>query len=158
MTESVSDYTISPAGLASLETELAELEGSGREEIAARIRTAREWGDLKENGEYHAAKEAQAHLETRILYLRDRILNAVVAESDSGSVVAFGSTVTVRDDARGSEQTFTLAGSTESDVGKGVLSIASPVARALLGAVEGDVVTVVLPSGATRELRVASIA
>ena len=106
MTESVSDYTISAAGLAGLETELAELEGAGREEIAARIRTAREWGDLKENGEYHAAKEAQAHLETRILYLRDRILNAVVAEGDAGGTVSFGSTVTVRDESRGSEQTL----------------------------------------------------
>lgn len=158
MTESVSDYTISAAGLAGLETELAELEGAGREEIAARIRTAREWGDLKENGEYHAAKEAQAHLETRILYLRDRILNAVVAEGDAGGTVSFGSTVTVRDESRGSEQTFTLAGSAESDVGKGVLSIASPVARALLGAGVGDVVTVALPSGATRDLRVVSVA
>ena len=81
-----------------------------------------------------------------------------MAEGDAGGTVSFGSTVTVRDESRGSEQTFTLAGSAESDVGKGVLSIASPVARALLGAGVGDVVTVALPSGATRDLRVVSVA
>lgn len=157
MSEPVSDYTITADGLARLEAELADLEGRGREEVAARIKTAREWGDLKENGEYHAAKEAQAHLETRILYLRDRTLNAVVAAGDGASTVSFGSTVTVRDEERGSEQTFTLAGSAESDVGKGVLSIASPVAKALLGAAPGDVVAVALPSGGERRLRVVSV-
>ena len=88
------------AGLEALHAELAELEGDGRREIAARIKTAREWGDLKENSEYHDAKNEQAHLETRILRLREKIANAVVVEdaAPTGGVVGFGSTVVVRDE------------------------------------------------------------
>ena len=67
-------------GLQALQAELAELEGDGRREIAGRIKTAREWGDLKENSEYHDAKNEQAHLETRIQRLREKIANAVVVE------------------------------------------------------------------------------
>jgi len=157
----MSDYTISPEGLAELERELGELEGDGRLEIAARIKTAREWGDLKENGEYHAAKEAQSHMETRILKLRDRIINAVVAEpaqdGAGATVVAFGSRVTFAPADGGSEQTFTLVGSTEADAKQGTLSVASPVAKALIGTAPGDVVVVRLPSGAERHLRVVSV-
>ncbi|MEI7625612.1 MAG: transcription elongation factor GreA [Actinomycetota bacterium] len=164
-----SDYTISPEGLAELERELAELEGPGRLEIAARIKTAREWGDLKENGEYHAAKEAQSHMETRVLKLRDRIINAVVvapgeaAGEGAGTgagikAVVFGSKVTYSPVAGGPEQTFTLVGSTEADAKLKLLSVASPVAKALMGATAGDVVTVRLPSGDRRELRVVTVA
>src|ERR1700750_2553878 len=88
-------------GLEELNAELAELEGEGRREIAERIKTAREWGDLKENSEYHDAKNDQAHLETKIARLRERISAAVVVEADAGSnaagVVGFGSSVHVRD-------------------------------------------------------------
>src|SRR6476660_4199620 len=89
------------ARLEALERELAALEGEGRSEIAARIKTAREWGDLKENAEYHDAKNDQAHLETKILRLRSRIVNAVVVEDDPAAragMVGFGSTVVVVDD------------------------------------------------------------
>jgi transcription elongation factor GreA len=157
----MSDYEISPEGLAELERELAELEGDGRLEIAARIKTAREWGDLKENAEYHAAKEAQSHMETRILKLRDRIINAVVtdpaARGNGSTVVAFGSRVTFAPADGGGEQTFTLVGSTEADARQGTLSVASPVAKALIGTAAGDVVIVRLPSGAERHLRVVSV-
>ena len=84
-------------GLAALRAEIAELETTGRDQIAAQIKTAREWGDLKENAEYHAAKEAQAHLETRIARLRERELNAaLVDENSTGDGVQFGSTSSSR--------------------------------------------------------------
>src|SRR5215467_5016887 len=92
------------AGLEALEQELAALEGPGRNEIAARIKTAREWGDLKENAEYHDAKNDQAHLETKIARLREKLLRADVQESPGGSdVVALGSRVTVKDEGSGRE-------------------------------------------------------
>src|ERR1022692_5255452 len=79
--------------------ELAVLEGEGRRAMAARIKTAREWGDLKENSEYHDAKNDQAHLETKIVLLRERLARAKVVEAATGDhgVVAFGSTLLVRD-------------------------------------------------------------
>src|ERR1700734_768325 len=100
---------ITAEGLKELEAELAALEGEGRREIAERIKTAREWGDLKENSEYHDAKNDQAHLETKIARLRDKIADAVVvAEKPSGGgVVGLGSTVVVSDEG-GSEQTWTI--------------------------------------------------
>src|SRR3954463_5443281 len=89
--------------------ELASLEGEGRREIAARIKTAREWGDLKENSEYHDAKNDQAHLETKIKRLRADLLAAEVREPETGSETAgFGSRVTVRDELSGRESTYTL--------------------------------------------------
>src|SRR5712671_1672089 len=87
---------ITEEGLQSLHAELEALEGEGRREIAERIKTAREWGDLKENAEYHDAKNEQAHLETKIARLRERIAAAVVVEeasTSSGDVVGFGSSV-----------------------------------------------------------------
>lgn len=148
MAENDARYQITPESLATLEAELARLEGEGRREIAARIKTAREWGDLKENGEYHAAKEAQAHLETQILRLRDRILNAVVVESAAGGEeVALGSTVTVLDQGTQRTATYTFVSAAEADPTLGRLSLDSPVGRALLGAREGDVRTLETPRG-----------
>ncbi len=101
---------ITAAGLEELNGELAALEGEGRREIAERIKTAREWGDLKENSEYHDAKNDQAHLETKIARLREKIADAVVVEEEgagAGGVVGFGSTVVVRDDD-GVERTWRI--------------------------------------------------
>src|SRR3954451_7984065 len=106
---------ITAEGLDELRAELDRLESTGREEIAQQIKTAREWGDLKENAEYHAAKEAQAHLETRILRLRDRIKNADVVEVAVGDVVGFGSTVEVEDEQTGRRSTYRLVHSNEAD-------------------------------------------
>ena len=99
---------ITAEGLQTLQAELAELEGEGRREIAERIKTAREWGDLKENSEYHDAKNDQAHLETKIARLRERISTAVVVEETAASRRrrGFGSTVVVRD-AAGAERSWT---------------------------------------------------
>src|SRR5690606_28502952 len=108
---------ITAEGLAALKAELEQLEGEGRRAMAARILSARELGDLSENAEYHAAKEDQAHLETRILRLTERLRNASVVEVDNGSsVVAFGSTVQVTDEASGRESTYTIVGPTEADL------------------------------------------
>src|SRR5436305_9180196 len=103
---------ITSEGLDAVKAELAQLETTGRREIAARILTARGHGDLKENAEYHAAKEDQAHLETRILRLRQRLRNAVVVDtvSDGGSTFAFGTSAEVRDEGTGDVHTWTIVG------------------------------------------------
>jgi transcription elongation factor GreA len=95
-------------GYETLRKEVEHLETVAREEIAKQIKTAREWGDLKENAEYHAAKDAQAHLETRILTLREQLDNAEVVEKVQGDVVGFGSTVEVEDESTKRRSTYTL--------------------------------------------------
>jgi transcription elongation factor GreA len=146
------------AGLQELGEELAQLEGPGRREIAERIKTAREWGDLKENSEYHDAKNDQAHLETKIARLRDKIADAVIVEEETASgsgVVGFGSTVVVRDQD-GVEQTWRIVSSHDAAPGEGRLSAESPVAVALLGRAPGDQTSVSLPKG-KRTLVVVSV-
>ena len=136
-------------GLQELEGELAVLEGDGRREIAERIKTAREWGDLKENSEYHDAKNDQAQNETKIARLREKISGAVVVQETSdgaGGVVGFGSTVVVRDED-GAEQTWRIVSSHDAAPAEGRLSAESPVAMALLGRGPGDQVSVSLPKG-----------
>src|SRR5215217_303616 len=124
---------ITREGLASLKSELEDLEGEGRRAIAQRILVARELGDLSENAEYHAAKEDQAHLETKIARLTERLRNATVVESvKDATVVTFGATVTVTDVASGRATTYTIVGATEADIKQGRLSAESPVAQALI--------------------------
>ncbi len=145
-------------GLEALEAELAALEGEGRREIAERIKTAREWGDLKENSEYHDAKNEQAHLETKIARLREKIAAAVIVEEApalADGVVGFGSTVVVRDQ-EGVEQTWRIVSSHDAAPGEGRLSAESPVAVALLGRATGEQVSVSLPRG-RRTLTVLSV-
>jgi len=144
------ENAITAEGLEALRAELAELEGPGRQDIAKQIKTAREWGDLKENAEYHAAKEAQAHLETRILKIRDRIKNAEVVEVSTGGTVGFGSTVVVEDESTGKQSTYRIVASNEADIAKGLLSAESPVAAALDGKRAGDVGIVTTPRGERR--------
>jgi transcription elongation factor GreA len=146
---------ITPEGLEALKAELAELEGEGRREMAKRILAARELGDLKENAEYHIAKEDQAHLETRILRLQQRLRDARVVEAPRGAAdkVAFGATVTVADEAATGESTYTIVGPTEADMAAGKLSAESPVAQALLGKRTGEVAVFNTPRG-ERRLRV----
>src|SRR5271155_4007256 len=140
---------ITAEGLAELERQLEELEGEGRREIAERIKTAREWGDLKENSEYHDAKNEQAHLETKIARLREKIAAAVVVEEAptvAGGKVGLGSTVLVRDQD-GAENTWRIVSSPHAAPPEGRLSAESPVAVALLGHTPGDKVSVSLPRG-----------
>jgi transcription elongation factor GreA len=144
-------------GLASLEAELEELEGEGRREIAERIKTAREWGDLKENSEYHDAKNEQAHLETKIARVREKIAGAVVVQDApaAGGAVSFGSTVHVRAED-GAEHRWRIVSSHDAAPAEGRLSADSPVAVALLGRGTGDTVSVALPRG-QRKFTVVSV-
>lgn len=138
-------------GLEQLKRELYYLESSARRDIAKRILTARGHGDLKENAEYHAAKEDQAHLETRIVRLRRRLRHAVVVEpAQEGELLSFGRTAEVVDEATGASHAWTIVGPTEADLPAGKLSVESPVAQALLGHAPGDVVEVPTPKGARR--------
>jgi transcription elongation factor GreA len=149
---------ITEAGLAALKAEIGELETVGRREVAARILTARGHGDLKENSEYHAAKEDQAHLETRISRLRQRWRNAVVvhvAESP-GAAFAFGRSAEVRDEETGEVHTWTIVGGAEADRAQGKLSVESPVGKALLDQVPGATIEVPTPRG-TRWLTIERI-
>ncbi|HEV7808573.1 MAG TPA: transcription elongation factor GreA [Solirubrobacteraceae bacterium] len=141
---------ITPEGLSALREEIAQLESAGRAEMAVRIKAARELGDLKENAEYHIAKDDQAHLETKIKRLTERLRAARVVEGTTDpEIVGFGSTVLVTDDA-GRETEFTLVGPTEADLKTGRLSAESPVARALVGARAGETVAVQTPGGERR--------
>jgi transcription elongation factor GreA len=143
---------ITPEGLEALKAEIERLEGEARREIARRIKIARELGDLSENAEYHIAKEDQAHLETRIARLNERLRNARVVRAPVDSdIVAFGSTVTVADEDSGNETTWTLVGPTEADVRAGKLSAESPMAKALIGRRAGDQVEVQTPRGVRRQ-------
>jgi transcription elongation factor GreA len=139
---------ITPEGIEALHREIEELEGPRRTEMAARIKAARELGDLKENAEYHIAKEDQAHLETRIKRLRERLRNAVVVEAeDGGDGFAFGRTAEVLDEGKGEVNTWTLVGSTEADLGAGRLSAESPIGEALRDARVGERVEIETPKG-----------
>ena len=140
-----------------LRAELEHLEGPRRTEIAKQIKTAREWGDLKENAEYHAAKDAQAHLETKILTLREQLDNAEIVEKASGGAAGIGSVVEVRDEASGRVSTYTLVPTREAVPKEGKLSLESPVGEALRDKRPGDVATVQTPRG-ERRLQVVSIA
>jgi transcription elongation factor GreA len=139
---------ITAEGLRLLEAELEELQTEGRRAMAARILAAREEGDLKENAEYHIAKNDQAHLETKIKRLRERLQMAVVVETDTGDeTFSFGRTAEVRDEESDTVYTWTIVGATEADLAQGKLSAESPVALALLGRRAGDVVEVETPRG-----------
>lgn len=135
-----------------LSTELEKLKTVERAAIAKAIDEARELGDLKENAEYHAAKDKQGLMEARINELTDVVGRAhVIDPSKLPHVrVSFGSTVALIDQEDESEVTYTIVGSHESNPQKGLISISSPLARVLLGKEEGDEIEVVLPSGVKR--------
>ena len=142
---------ITREGLEALKAELAELEGPARREIAERIKTAREWGDLKENSEYHDAKNDQAFLETKIARLTERLRNAeVVDAADAGGAAGVGTTVELRDEASDKTVSYHIVGATEADLSQGRLSVESPLAQAIIGRREGDDVVVSAPRGDRR--------
>ena len=145
---------VSKGALEKMKTELDELTRVRRPEVVARIKSAREHGDLKENAEYHAAREEQSFMEGRVQALEDRIRRAVVVEEVATGMVVIGSTVKV--EIMGDEVVYTIVGSAEADPANGKLSMASPVGSALLGAAAGQDVDVKTPRGAVR-YRVLSI-
>ena len=147
--------SITREGIVALRAELEQLEGPGRTEMAARIKTARELGDLKENADYHIAKDDQGHMEARIRRLRERLRRATVVEADDAppGSFAFGRTAEVLDESTGRVSTWTLVGSTEANLAEGKLSIESPVGRALRDRPLGETVSVETPRG-TKAYRV----
>lgn len=137
-------------GHAALETELRRLQSEERPRIIEAISEARSHGDLSENAEYHAAKEAQGMNEARIAELEDKLGRADVIDVAklSGTTVKFGATATLMDEDTDEEKRWQIVGELEADVRKGRISITSPMARALIGKKVGDVVDVTTPGGA----------
>ena len=137
------------AGLADLEDEFRRLKNDERPAISKAIGVAREHGDLKENAEYHAAKERQGMIEARLKDLEGIISCAEVIDPStlSGERVQFGATVALADEETDEESTFQIVGSEESDARSGKLSVTSPLARALIGKTLGDSAEVNTPGG-----------
>jgi len=132
-----------------LSQELEHLKTHERGAIAKVIDEARELGDLKENAEYHAAKDKQGLMEARIAELTDLVGRAQVIDPSTlaHERISFGSTVVMTDQETDEELSYTIVGGAESDPSRGLISFQSPVAKALLGKEEGDEVTITLPSG-----------
>jgi transcription elongation factor GreA len=139
---------VTAEGLVALETELEELTTHRRPEVIARIKAARELGDLSENADYEAARKEQSFLEGRILQLEQMIKYSVIIDTagDTGSTVVMGSTVVVETDRHG-EETFQIVGSAEADAASGKISFTSPIGKALLGHRAGETVRVQVPAG-----------
>lgn len=137
-------------GAERLREELHQLKSVDRPRIVEAIATAREHGDLKENAEYHAAKEQQGFLEGRIQEIEGRLSHAQIidiASLDPGDKVVFGAKVILINEDNGEEVTYQIVGDLEADISKGLLSINSPVARALIGKEVGEIATVNAPAG-----------
>ncbi len=149
---------MTPQGYAKLEEDLRRYKTQERRKIVKEIEEARAHGDISENAEFHAAKERQSHIETRILELEDKLARAQVIDPSalSGDAVRFGATVLVVDVETSEEIEYTLVGEDESDVSRGLISVTSPVARALLGKRLDDSVKVRVPRG-TREFEIREI-
>ena len=139
---------LTAGGLAALHAELDELTKRRRPEVIARIKSARELGDLSENADYEAARKEQSFLEGRVQQLEQMIKYAVMIEesSEGGTEVALGSTVVVETDRHG-EETFSIVGSAEADATAGKISFTSPIGRALMGRHPGETVRVQVPAG-----------
>ncbi|MCZ6517952.1 MAG: transcription elongation factor GreA [Gammaproteobacteria bacterium] len=137
-------------GAKKLRDELQRLKKEDRPRIVAAIAVARAHGDLRENAEYHAAKEEQGFIEARIKQIDGELSNAeiidITALSETGKVV-FGATVELIDEDSGKQVAYRIVGADEADIGSGLLSFSSPIARALIGREEGDVVEVITPGG-----------
>ena len=141
---------ITVLGLKKLQEELDEIKNIKRPKIIQAIAEARGHGDLKENAEYHAAKEQQAQTESRVLEINSVIARANVIDvtkiENTGKVI-FGSTVTVKDIEKGNKNTFKIVGKDEADVIKNLIYFKSPMGKSLIGKQSNDVVNVATPSG-----------
>lgn len=136
-------------GYQALDAELKRLKTEERPSVIQAISEARAHGDLSENAEYHAAKERQAFIETRVAEIEDKIARSQIIDISklSGKQVKFGATVNLIDEDTGDKAKYKIVGEDESDVKAGKVSITSPIARALIGKEEGDVVEVMAPGG-----------
>ena len=140
------------AGAEKLRAELKDLKSVQRPQVIQAIAEAREHGDLKENAEYHAAREQQSFIEGRIQEIEAALSNAEVIDvvavgANAGSKIVFGATVTLYDIEADKEVTYQIVGELEADIKQNLISITSPIARALIGKNEGDEITVQAPGG-----------
>ena len=151
-------FKLTQAGIDELTTEVETLIGL-RAEITERIKTAREMGDLSENAEYDAAKERQGFVEGRIQEVEGKLSNAQIIDPtllDADGRCVFGATVEIEDQDSGEAVTYQIVGEDEADIKTGKLSIASPMARALIGKYAGDIAQVQAPGG-VREFEVIDV-
>lgn len=150
---------ITAKGALRLRAELDELKSVKRPKVIAEIAEARAHGDLKENAEYHAARDQQSFIEGRIKHLEGELSHAQVIDVATlavGDKVVFGATVELADADSGEERTYQIVGDLEADIKQGLIAISSPVARAIIGKHEGDVITIDAPGG-IREYEIVSV-
>ena len=155
----MSKVPLTVRGAEKLRAELNELKSVVRPRIIKAIAEAREHGDLRENAEYHAAREQQGFVEGRIKDLEAKLSNAQIIDVrtlNAGGRVVFGSTVDVLEVETDEEHTYQIVGEDEADIREGLLSISSPIARALVGKSEGDAVVVQTPGG-EREFEIVAV-
>jgi transcription elongation factor GreA len=146
-------------GAEKLRSELSELKTVKRPKVIAAIAEARAHGDLKENAEYHAAREQQGFIEGRIKEIEAKLSNAQIIDVttlNAGGKVVFGATVDVLDIDTDEEITYQIVGEDEADIKQGKLSVGSPIARALISKMEGDEVSLEVPGG-TREFEIIEV-
>ena len=150
---------ITVQGAQKLQDELLQLKSVDRPKVIEDIATAREHGDLKENAEYHAAREQQGFIEGRIKDIEGKLGNATIIDVttvNANGKVVFGATVDVADEETGDELTYQIVGEDEANIKNNKISIGSPIARALIGKEEGDVAEVKTPGG-LRSLEIVEI-
>ncbi|KQR15849.1 transcription elongation factor GreA [Xanthomonas sp. Leaf148] len=147
-------------GALRLREELDQLKSVKRPAVISAIAEARAHGDLKENAEYHAAREQQSFIEGRIKQLEGELSHAEIIDItklSAGSKIVFGATVTLADTETDEEKRYQIVGDLEADIKMGMIAISSPLARALIGKLEGDSVTIDAPAG-QREYEVVTVA
>ena len=152
----MSKVPITVKGAEKLKQELQQLKSVDRPKVIEAIAEARAHGDLKENAEYHAAREQQGFIEGRIKDIEAKLSNATIIDVttlDQNGKVVFGVTVDVADEESGDEMTYQIVGEDEADIKNNMISISSPIARALIGKSEGDVTEEQTPGG-IRELEI----
>ena len=153
------DVVLTPDGFEKLKSEIDVLRTEKRREVAERIKEAREFGDISENAEYDHAKNEQAMLEARISQLEDKLRSATILDDKNveTDVVSVGSQVRVKDQKSGKSVQYQIVGSAEAEPSENKLSNESPVGRALLGHKRDDIVTVTVPRGPNRKLKITKI-
>lgn len=146
----MSKFPLTVKGAEKLREELKRLKGTDRPKVIEAIAEARAHGDLKENAEYHAAREQQSFIEGRIKEIEGKLSNAEIidiSQVNANGKVIFGATVLLSDENDGSEVTYQIVGEDEADIKSGLLNINSPIARGLIGKEEGDIVDIQTPGG-----------
>ncbi|MFC1602310.1 transcription elongation factor GreA [Pseudomonadota bacterium] len=155
----MSKVPLTVRGAEALRNELTELKTVVRPRVIQAIAEARAHGDLKENAEYHAAREEQSFIEGRIKDIEGKLSHAQIIDVttlNAGGKIVFGTTVDVSDENTGEEFTYQIVGEDEADIKAGRISITSPIARALIGKIEGDIASFQAPGG-VRELEVLEV-